>query len=139
MSGCGARRLALRTTSSRQEGALFSFGEGDSGKLGHGSDEWWCLSEMVDALRYVRITAAAAGGDHSLALPEDGTVFSWGCNRFGKLGIGHTGYDVESSPEDRRFEWAPGLRRGCWEGMQLRNDIRRRALHVGLRRRWEAR
>jgi len=38
----------------------------------------------MDALRHVRIVAAAAGDDHSIALTADGTVFSWGCNKSGE-------------------------------------------------------
>ena len=36
------------------------------------------------------VTAAAAGGRHSLALLANGTVYSWGNNEFGQLGNGST-------------------------------------------------
>ena len=36
------------------------------------------------------VKAISAGGDHSLALMEDGTVRSWGYNRYGSLGDGTT-------------------------------------------------
>jgi alpha-tubulin suppressor-like RCC1 family protein len=42
--------------------------------------------------RYVRnlsgVKDIAAGGYHSLALKEDGTVFAWGLNTVGQLGVG---------------------------------------------------
>eukprot|EP00741_Cyanophora_paradoxa_P013011 tig00020660_g12566.t1 len=40
-------------------------------------------------LRGHRVSDVAAGLDHSLALGVDGTVFSWGDNQFGQLGLGH--------------------------------------------------
>jgi alpha-tubulin suppressor-like RCC1 family protein len=42
-----------------------------------------------------RATAIAAGGTHSLALAEDGLVWSWGANTFGQLG--------NSLPGDKHF------------------------------------
>ena len=49
---------------------------------------------MVDALRHVRIVAAAAAFKHSLALAEDGTVFAWGGNHYGALGLQRIGGSV---------------------------------------------
>ncbi len=45
----------------------------------------------MDALHHVRIAAAAAGAFSSLALAEDGTVFSRGSNFDGQLGLGRSG------------------------------------------------
>jgi alpha-tubulin suppressor-like RCC1 family protein len=36
------------------------------------------------------VTMVAAGGDHTLALKQDGTVWSWGNNEYGQLGDGTT-------------------------------------------------
>jgi alpha-tubulin suppressor-like RCC1 family protein len=72
-----------------EEGALYSFGRGEYEQLSHGSKEDEHSPKLVDALRHVRIAAAAAGGYHSLALTEDGTVFSWGLNNTGQLGLGY--------------------------------------------------
>jgi alpha-tubulin suppressor-like RCC1 family protein len=52
----------------------------------------------VGALRHVRIAAGAAGLDRSLALAEDGAVFSWGRNNGGQLGLGRRGGD-EALPQ----------------------------------------
>ncbi len=43
---------------------------------------------MVYALRHVRINAADTCSACSLALTEVGTVFSWGDNALGQLGLG---------------------------------------------------
>ena len=55
-----------------EEGALYSFGRGDSGTLGYGNEDAERFPKMVDALRHVRIAAGAAGVNQSLALAEDG-------------------------------------------------------------------
>ena len=36
------------------------------------------------------MVAIAGGGDHSLALKSDGTVWAWGWNGYGQLGDGST-------------------------------------------------
>ena len=38
------------------------------------------------------VTAIAGGNDHSLAIMNDGTVFTWGYNGYGQLGNGITTY-----------------------------------------------
>jgi alpha-tubulin suppressor-like RCC1 family protein len=58
------------------------------GRLGHGSDEDEFSPKMINALRHLRIAAAAASGYHSLALAEGVTVFSWGQNTASELGLG---------------------------------------------------
>ena len=90
-----------------EKGALYSFGHGARRQLGHGCvDEERC-SKIVDALRHVRITAAAAGSHHSLALAENGIVFSWGSNNYGHLGVGQIG---EDAPLPQRVEALSGLK-----------------------------
>ena len=61
---------------------------------------------MVDALCHVRIAAAAAGYNHTLALAEDGMAFSWGNNVEGQLGLGRIG-GIEPLPQ--RVEALSGI------------------------------
>lgn len=64
-----------------EAGALFSFG--NSRQLGHGdSSDERRSPKKVDTLSHVRIVAAAAGSNSSMALADDGTVFSWGDNAY---------------------------------------------------------
>lgn len=37
-----------------------------------------------------RVTAIAAGGDHSMAVTVGGTLLAFGCNKHGQLGTGDT-------------------------------------------------
>ena len=66
-------------------GRLYSFGRGQSGRLGHGDTAHQLAPRLVAALQGVRVSAAAAGEAHSLALSE-GKVYSFGSGQHGALG-----------------------------------------------------
>ncbi len=44
--------------------------------------------------RFIKI---AAGGDHTVALAQDGSVWTWGCNNYGQLG---NGVDLDEQDKD---------------------------------------
>ena len=77
---------ALAVTSG---GALFSWGRGGSGQLGHGSTETDDTPRLVRTLEGVSITSATAGNRTSLALARSGEMWSWGMG----LALGHGGND----------------------------------------------
>jgi len=61
-------------------GAVLSFGYSDEGALGHGSLEAEVLPRRIEALAQTgrQFVAVAAGGDHALALTEEGELYGWG-------------------------------------------------------------
>ena len=61
-------------------GAIFSFGDGEGGALGHGSEEVEVLPRRIEVLAETgrRFVAVAAGYLHALALTEEGHVYGWG-------------------------------------------------------------
>jgi len=78
-----------------------AWGDGSYGRLGIG--EMPVIQIRTNAPRALRevpfpvhvpglsgVTAVSAGREHSLALLTDGTVRSWGRNKFGQLGDGTT-------------------------------------------------
>jgi alpha-tubulin suppressor-like RCC1 family protein len=71
-------------------GTVWAWGSNLQGQLGLGEVTpkigQLIFAEQVTSL--VNITRIAAGGSHSLAMSSDGTVWSWGLNRFGQLGQG---------------------------------------------------
>ena len=69
------------------EGALFSWGLGESGRLGNGSTKDCDGPQLVQALKAVPIASAEAGRNTSLALARNGDVWSWGEG----LALGHGG------------------------------------------------
>jgi len=83
VSAGGAHSLALTA-----DGALWSWGHGSRGRLGHGDQQMQLLPKKVEALAGQRVVAVSAGAAHSLALTADGAVWSWGWGGNGKLGHG---------------------------------------------------
>jgi hypothetical protein len=51
----------------------------------------------------------AAGGEHSLVLKEDGTVWAWGWNYYGQLGDGTRTYSFSEDSVVRKPVRAVGL------------------------------
>eukprot|EP01084_Bolivina_argentea_P095715 172046_1 len=70
-------------------GALLSFGSGDSGKLGHGHEENKIYKpKVIEALLSKHVIDIAAGNVHSLCVTADGQLYSWGQGGRGQLGHG---------------------------------------------------
>jgi alpha-tubulin suppressor-like RCC1 family protein len=86
------------TLALRADGTVWAFGLNDRGQLGDGSSEQRRTPVQVAELSAARAIAACGGGSdaepgnagHSVALLDDGTVWTWGCNNFGALGDGTT-------------------------------------------------
>ncbi|XP_057784120.1 ultraviolet-B receptor UVR8-like [Salvia miltiorrhiza] len=66
--------------------AVVAWGSGEDGQLGIGNNEekeWVCT---IDALSSEKICSVVAGSRNSLAICEDGKLFTWGWNQRGTLG-----------------------------------------------------
>ena len=74
----------------RRDGSVFTFGRNDYGQLGIGNNESAGRPVFVDALQSIRISDVTSGCYHSIALSQEGTVYVWGRNNHGQLGIGTT-------------------------------------------------
>jgi alpha-tubulin suppressor-like RCC1 family protein len=72
----------------RADGTVWAWGANDSGQLGDGTQQDSAYPHRVADLGDVTQVAGAFGGQHSLALRSDGTVWGWGGNYFGQLGDG---------------------------------------------------
>lgn len=78
-------RHSLAVTAS---GALYSWGCGNYGQLGHGDERNQRLPKRVEVLQE-RVRSVAAGTVHSLAISESGALYSWGLGGSGQLGHGN--------------------------------------------------
>ena len=79
----GAHSLAITA-----DEAVWSWGGGGLGKLGHGDTQYQPLPKKVEGFPGHHIVAVSAGVYHSLALTADGAVWSWGGGASGSLGHG---------------------------------------------------
>ncbi len=77
-------------------GTVRCWGSAFSGELGYGNTDWIGDDEVPGSVGPVDLgagrtaTAIAAGGDHSCALLDNGTVRCWGRGDSGQLGYGNT-------------------------------------------------
>jgi len=83
VSAGGSHSLALTAG-----GAVWSWGSGGFGPLGHGDEQHQPLPKEVEAFAGQRVVTVSAGSKHSLAITADGAVWSWGHRAFGSLGHG---------------------------------------------------
>ncbi|MEM9187728.1 MAG: hypothetical protein AAGF12_01030 [Myxococcota bacterium] len=78
----GAHSCAVRT-----DRTLICWGQNQAGQLGVGGEVLEARTpELVESV--LGVAAVSTGGEHSCAIDTQGTLFCWGQNRSGQLGIG---------------------------------------------------
>ena len=91
-SGTNNHSLAVSDT-----GVVYAWGLNNAGQLGDGTTTQQMAPVAVIGLSGI-FTAVSAGNNHSLALRNDGTVWAWGSNNNGQLGIGTIDFGAHSTP-----------------------------------------
>mmetsp|Transcript_29990 Transcript_29990/g.96177 ORF Transcript_29990/g.96177 Transcript_29990/m.96177 type:complete len:106 (+) Transcript_29990:660-977(+) len=83
-------RSFYHTVAVTHHGALFTWGDGKEGKLGHNDNAQRLIPTLVAAFIEwgMPVAAAQAGGSHTLVLNRRGQVFSFGSGDSGRLGHG---------------------------------------------------
>ncbi|CAB1329490.1 unnamed protein product [Coregonus sp. 'balchen'] len=104
---CAAHSLLITT-----EGKLWSWGRNEKGQLGHGDTKRLEAPKLIEALADEVVVAAACGRNHTLALTEGGTAYSFGENKLGQLGQGNQ-TDAVLSPAPIQYDGQPLVKVAC--------------------------
>ncbi|MDZ7815312.1 MAG: hypothetical protein U5N86_04675 [Planctomycetota bacterium] len=70
------------------DGSVYAWGDNAEGQLGLGYEVDRDTPTLVGAFSDKDVISLAAGAAHSLALCSDGSVYAWGYNDDGQLGLG---------------------------------------------------
>ncbi|XP_066913164.1 E3 ubiquitin-protein ligase HERC2-like, partial [Clytia hemisphaerica] len=70
------------------QGEVFSWGDNEFGKLGHGDTTSLDTPKLVEALRGLNVTHLACGSNHSAVIVDHKELYTWGSGEFGRLGHG---------------------------------------------------
>jgi len=108
------------------DGTVWAWGYNMYGQLGDGTggtQEWGDYSNTpVRVQNLTNVIAVSAGRNNSAALRSDGTVWTWGCNMSGQLGIG-TRFDLSTVPvQVHGLTNVIAIAAGNFHMLALRND-----------------
>jgi alpha-tubulin suppressor-like RCC1 family protein len=85
---CGKAHTVL-LVERNQRNFLYSFGSNKTGQLGIGKNIQFSVEpQLIDCLPSAKIDSIASAKNSSFVLFENGTLYSWGGNKEGILGIG---------------------------------------------------
>uniref|UniRef100_M3XSW5 HECT and RLD domain containing E3 ubiquitin protein ligase family member 6 n=1 Tax=Mustela putorius furo TaxID=9669 RepID=M3XSW5_MUSPF len=89
------------------KGRVFAWGAGSEGQLGIGEfNEINLIPRKIKTLTDIKIIQVSCGHHHSLALSEDGRLFTWGSNSHGQLGLGK---ECPSQASPQRVQFLDGI------------------------------
>ena len=69
-------------------GHVYSWGNGQGGRLGHGDSIGQNVPEKIQFLTNYKVIDICCGDQHSGCIVEGGAVYVWGVGLHGRLGIG---------------------------------------------------
>lgn len=82
----------LHNTALKADGTVWAWGFNEYGQLGDGSTNWGVSTNLsttpVQVYGLTNVKSLGGRGYHTLALETNGTVWAWGRNEYGELGIG---------------------------------------------------
>ncbi|MGW4162294.1 RCC1 domain-containing protein [Streptomyces sp. NPDC004788] len=102
-------------------GRVWAWGANDNGQLGNGATSTTATTRPVAVQSLNKVKDIALGCHHTLALREDGTVWTWGRNNDGQLGIG-TLVDQNTPKRVPGLTDVVAVAAGCFHSVALASD-----------------
>ncbi|TDH27774.1 T9SS type A sorting domain-containing protein [Segetibacter sp. 3557_3] len=108
------------TLALKSNGTLWSWGGNFQGQLGNGTNTTFnqVPTQVGNDNKW---TSIAAKGSHSLALKSDGTLWAWGNNADGQLGVGNTTVGLSPVQVGSDNKWA-SISVGFYHSIGLKSD-----------------
>lgn len=116
VSGGNEYNLALKTN-----GTLWAWGLNTVGELGDGTTINKSVPTQIGTATDWQSISAGRGAHHSLGLKTSGTLWSWGNNQNGQLGIGTTVNSSVPVQVGVAANWK-SVSAGYWHSLAIRND-----------------
>lgn len=87
----------LHSAAVTADGDVYTWGDGFCGQLGHGDKRPQVLPKQVQqgGLEDECVMTISCGSRHTLAVTEEGDVFSWGLGHFGAIGRSFTPFEYD--------------------------------------------
>ncbi|XP_075696677.1 protein RCC2 [Rhinoderma darwinii] len=104
---CSAHSILITT-----EGKVWSWGRNEKGQLGHGDIKRVDAPKLVESIQEEVFVYVSCGRNHTLALTENGSVYAFGENKMGQLGLGNK-TDAVSSPAQILYNGQPITKVAC--------------------------
>ncbi len=112
----------------KSDGTLWAWGGNLQGQLGLGVTDTtgcWCRKTPVRVTALSGLIAVGAGGDTSIALKSNGTVWTWGETSSGQLGNGTTvnnPCDCTPNPQQSSISGVVQIAAGLYHNVALKSD-----------------
>jgi alpha-tubulin suppressor-like RCC1 family protein len=118
----GSHGMALRSPA--LGGSVWTWGDNFFGVLGNGSTVQWSANPVLVDRRVTNIAAISAGRTHDMALGSDGTIWTWGSNLYGELGIGQASSASFPTPFHLALTGVTQIDAGDYQSLARRSEGR---------------